>query len=561
MDAISVIRGLPREARDGELVALDVEMFKQDENRLHRPHGTFACISAAFRGGEVYQLEEVSRLPDLFERIRKGRWVFHNAAYDIRQLRRFITIEQRQVWDTMLVDLGLFGGWFENFKLGDLYRRWTGKILDKKLRSEFGTQSHMTDAMSQYAALDALVTLDIADAQAAYAVEQKLSLQHYWLIDEPCIWAIIDMPPARINTDGWLELAKFHEQEGIRIQDGLGFNVYSHTQTQAALKKLGLVVKNTNKKDTLMPLERTLISTGKTKEAQFVRKILDARIYRKAASTYGKEWVDENVEPGGFVYGDYWTIGTRSSRMACSKPNLQNIPTRELPIFRKLFIPTFEGGAMSVADCWQQEVCVLAWMSKDKNLLQALKDKRDLHQETADDFGINRREGKDINLGLGYGMSAKGLALRLGISITEAEYGIRRRNQRYPEVRDWGENQRESAFKKDYVETSLGRRLWINRYDRQWERHSINLPIQGTAAEHTKMWFIMCHQFCRDEGIPFRIPLVVHDELLADVEQSEIPAWGGLLGTSGVEAGNKVVQGFDMTIQVSTGDSWGAKQI
>ena len=565
---VSYVKGLPlRDAYEGELVALDLEMFSQSEGRLHRPHGTFACLSVSFERGldgtdlaqHNYLIEEVHDLRELLHRIRLGKWVFHNAGYDIRQLRRFVDIPQRSVWDTMLIEAGLFSGWYDSYGLADLYRRWTGNVISKELQSEFGKVSTLSDQLRAYAIRDSRSTLEIAVAQNAYISSQGFSIKHYSLIDEPCMWAIMDMSPARIDVDGWLKLAEFHEAEGLRIQEELGFNVYSHTQTKAALKSAGIIVRSTNRKDVLGPTTRKLRAEGKNTGADYLQKVIDARVFRKAASTYGKEWVDQHVEEGGLVYGDFWTIGARSSRMACSNPNLQNIPTRELPIFRKLFISRFDKGVIHVADCWQQEVCILAWFSEDKNLVAALRERRDLHQETADDFRLSRRDGKDINLGLGYGMSAQGLAKRTGISLNEAEAGITLRKQRYPDVMAWGDRQRKNAFAQDFVETSTGRRLWINRYDRQWERHAINLPIQGTAADHTKLWFVLCHQFSRSERIPFRIPLVVHDELVADVPLGENEQWKGLLASTGALSGKEVVPGMDMSIGVQVGESWGAK--
>ena len=245
--------------------------------------------------------------------------------------------------------------------------------------------------------------------------------------------------------------------------------------------------------------------------------------------------------------------------MACSNPNLQNIPVRQGPQFRKLFISSHPRGRMYVADAWSQEVCITAWFSKDKKLTEDLMAGIDLHQQAADDFGLNRRQGKDINLGLGYGMSAWGLASRTGMTQAEARRGIMRRNQRYGGVVAWNEKQYAKAVALEYVETSLGRRLWVNLYDRQWERHAINLPIQGTAAEHTKLWLVGLHDYCKTEGLEFRIPLVVHDEIVADVPSGEGRLWRSKLAEFGRMGGEKAVPGFPMKANIVSGRNWGAQ--
>ncbi len=114
---------LPPEAKDGELVSIDIEMFGQTRARLHRPHGQFACISISFGRGETYQVYLQSELRETLHRLRRGQWILHNSLYDIRQLRRFIDIPQRPIHDTFLIEKALFGGWYLGFALGDLSRR------------------------------------------------------------------------------------------------------------------------------------------------------------------------------------------------------------------------------------------------------------------------------------------------------------------------------------------------------------------------------------------------------------------------------------------------------
>jgi len=313
-----MIKGLPRPAAKGELVSLDLEMYNQDVERLHRPHGTFACLSISY-GRETYQVYDIPDLRRSLKLIDKGEWALHNSLYDLRQLRALIgNIPQRVVWDSMLVDQGLYGGWFGHFALEDLHRRYLAKPLPKSIVSEFGERTSMTLPMQRYAAKDAEVTLQIAKLQKAGIEEDGISMRHYFEIDEPMIWSILDMPKVCIDVDGWLKLAKFHQHEGERLQIKLGFNVYSSEVTKLAVEKMiGFEIKDTNAKETLEPLTRTLKRSGRLTEAKFVELILKARQFRKAAETYGQSWVDQHVEPGGFVYPDWKNNGTETARMSC----------------------------------------------------------------------------------------------------------------------------------------------------------------------------------------------------------------------------------------------------
>lgn len=148
-----------------EFVSLDVEMWGQDEKKLHLPHGTFACLSIAYSGG-VYQLTSPEQAEHAMKMLRDGLWVMHNSTYDLTQLRRYFTINPRKIWDTLLVERVLWGGYYNFFGLDDLARRYLDVRLDKDVRAGFAEQrTHMTKQQSEYAARDAVVTLKIAEKQ------------------------------------------------------------------------------------------------------------------------------------------------------------------------------------------------------------------------------------------------------------------------------------------------------------------------------------------------------------------------------------------------------------
>ena len=109
-------------AKKGEFVGLDIEMMGQDAARLHIPHGEFACLSIAYSGG-IYQVTSIAEAQHTLQVVKAGQWVFQNALYDLRQLRRFFNISPRPIWDTMLVERVLWGGYYSAFALDDLGRR------------------------------------------------------------------------------------------------------------------------------------------------------------------------------------------------------------------------------------------------------------------------------------------------------------------------------------------------------------------------------------------------------------------------------------------------------
>jgi DNA polymerase-1 len=202
----------------------------------------------------------------------------------------------------------------------------------------------------------------------------------------------------------------------------------------------------------------------------------------------------------------------------------------------------------------------MAWYSDDEDLREALLSGRDLHQETADDFGLDRRGGKDINLGLGYGMSPEGLASRVGISLDEAIEGIEKRNARYPMANQWMKKMRRSSFRLGYSTTAVGRRVWINPHGSQWERNAVNNPIQGTAAEQIKLLTVQNHEACEALDLEFGVSLIVHDEVVVDSPKGLVVKHKKIIKDAGSYAAFHTVPGMPMPIGMVTGKSWGAKK-
>src|SRR3990172_486813 len=126
---MKIIKDLPRPAKNGELVSLDLEIFQQDVTKLHRPGGHFACLSIGYLDGTVYVVQDQKDVPATLDRIQNGHFCIQNSLYDLRQLRRGAKIKPRPIWDTMICKQDLFGGWYSRFDLANLTRRWLREQL------------------------------------------------------------------------------------------------------------------------------------------------------------------------------------------------------------------------------------------------------------------------------------------------------------------------------------------------------------------------------------------------------------------------------------------------
>jgi DNA polymerase-1 len=410
--------------------------------------------------------------------------------------------------------------------------------------------------MIQYAAMDAYYTLKVKQAQDAEIDKRHYDNRTYLEIDEPNIWAVLDMKPIKVNTKRWLEMAVEFEQRGRELEGELGINVNSHTQVKAyILKTLRKTIDNTE------------AQTLEGLQSDVADKILLARQYRKATSTYGEKWVQNNVEADGLVYADFQVSGAETGRMVCSSPNLQQLPARKIPEYRKLFVSS--KGKLIIADIQAQEPRCLAYLSGDKVLRQVFDDKQDIHLSVAkavfQDDTITKSDprrdiGKVINLATSYGMTAKGLAERLRISEDEAQKFLDNYFAKFFGVRMYIDRQRDLARRFEYVESITGRRVWINPYNFQWENNAANSPIQSSAADFTKMWMNTFWKLCQEEEMEFPVCLVVHDELVLDVQVEHVDLYKDMLDWSAKHTADTLFSGMEFPIEIHVGTSWGSKK-
>ncbi len=267
--------------------------------------------------------------------------------------------------------------------------------------------------------------------------------------------------------------------------------------------------------------------------------ILEHRRLSKLVSTY-LDALPKKVHPlTGRVHTSYNQAVTATGRLSSSDPNLQNIPirTNEGKIIRRAFIakPHYR---LVTADYSQVELRIMAHLSEDPRLLQAFQNNHDIHQATASEiFGVaidevtaeQRRQAKAINFGLIYGMSAFGLAKQLDIARSEAQTYINRYFERYAGVLAYMEKVKDKAKQLGYVETILGRRLYLPEIQsknvarqKAAERIAINAPMQGTAADIIKIAMNNLHTWLKQSDVRGSMIMQVHDELIFEIHEADV---------------------------------------
>lgn len=302
-----------------------------------------------------------------------------------------------------------------------------------------------------------------------------------------------------------------------------------------------------------------------------IEKILAYRQWTKLKSTYMDGIAPLIDREDGRVHTSFNQTATATGRLSSSDPNLQNIPVRrqEGRHIREMFEPGQGYDLLVSADYSQIELRVLADMSQDENFLRAFRHNEDVHARTAAEvFGVAvedvdselRRKAKAVNFGIIYGMSDFGLAQDLHISRKEAKEYINKYFAKCQGVKAFIDKVVTEAHDNGYVVTKFGRRrdlpeIRSNNFQRRSlaERMAMNTPIQGTAADIIKLAMIRTYKALQEAGLKSRMLLQVHDELVLEVPQEELPQVKDLLKQSMEQAAELQVP---LTIDINAGKNW-----
>ena len=362
----------------------------------------------------------------------------------------------------------------------------------------------------------------------------------YFEVELPLVYVLADMEKEGICIDEQFldELNKKYtkELESLTKQiyelAGEEFNINSPKKLGSILfERLGLSDKGNKKHSTSVD-----VLEGLRKEHPIIDIILKYRTIAKLNSTYV-----EGMKPfikDGKIHTTFKQTNTVTGRLSSNEPNLQNIPirTKEGKILRKMFVASPKHVLLS-ADYSQIELRLLAHYSGDKNLIDAYKQNKDIHTETASKiFGLaynevdddKRRMAKAVNFGIIYGISPYGLSNNTGVSVSDAKNFIEAYFQMYPTIQSFLQSSVEMAKQKGYVSTLLGRRrniteIYSTNHNTQMfgERAAMNMPLQGTASDIIKLAMLKVFNTLKERGLKSKLILQIHDELILDVLEDE----------------------------------------
>lgn len=353
---------------------------------------------------------------------------------------------------------------------------------------------------------------------------------------------------------------------------GEGFNINSPRQVGEMLfDKLGLKGKKKRGKNKNSTSAEVLASLAE--DYEIARLILEYRKYSKLKSTYTDSLPSLISSKDKRIHTTYNQTVTTTGRLSSSNPNLHNIPirTEEGNKIRQAFVPTDRENYMILsADYSQIELRILAHVSGDENLINAFNSGIDVHTITASKvFEVPveevtkemRYKAKAVNFGIVYGQSKYGLAKSLGIKADEADNFINKYFETYPGIKEYMFNMVALVEKQGYVETIFGRRRYLeneinstNTMTREFaKRAAINQPMQGSASDLIKLAMIDFAKSLKEHNLKSKMIIQVHDELVVEVEKSELEQVKELILKS-MELGQPLK--VPLLVDINAGESW-----
>lgn len=476
--------------------------------------------------------------------------VGQNMKYDIIMLARYGAEVRGEMFDTMVAHYVIQPELRHNMDyLAEIYLNYRTIHIEELIGEKKKGQKKMSDLTPQeiykYACEDADVTLKLKNILEK-ELQEKNDEKLFREIEMPLVpvLAQMEMNGARIDTAA---LKNISEELSAKMQAieteiyalaGTEFNISSPRQVGDILfNRLQLIEKAKKTKSGQYSTSEEVLESMRHKHP-IVEKILDYRGLKKLLTTY-VDALPQLINPEtGKIHTSFNQTVTATGRLSSSNPNLQNIPVRDENgrEIRRAFIPD-DGCLFFSADYSQIELRIMAHMSGDKGMVEAFRSGEDIHTDTAakvykvpaaEVTKAMRSKAKTANFGIIYGISAFGLAERMGVDRREAKELIDEYFKTYPGIKAYIEKSVDDAKRNGYAETLFHRKRFLpdinshNAVVRGYaERNAVNAPIQGTAADIIKVAMINIHNRLKREGLKAQMIIQVHDELDFNVPKNE----------------------------------------
>jgi len=526
--------------------------------------------------------EVVEKLRPFFENETIEK-VGQNLKFDLKILKKYNIQVKGPLFDTMIAHYLINPDMRHNMDvLAETYLGYQPQsiteLIGKKGKNQLSMRSVDLAKQTEYAVEDADITFQLRN-HFANELEKGHLTDLYQKVELPLVRVLADMELAgiRVDTEFLGTLSKTLSEDIAALEkrifeiSGEHFNLASPKQLGTVLfEKLKLVDKPKKTKTGQYSTAEDVLSYL-AKDHEIIKDILNWRSLQKLLNTYVDALPKEVNPHTGRVHTIYNQAVAATGRLSSNHPNLQNIPIRTLrgQEVRKAFVPKNEDFVLMAADYSQIELRIIASLSQDPSMMDAFKNKEDIHASTAAKvFNVplsevtreQRSNAKTVNFGIIYGVSAFGLSNQTDLTRTESKELIETYYKTYPQLRKYIADQVNFARENGYVETVLGRRRYLKDINSRnqvvrgaAERNAVNAPIQGSAADIIKIAMLNIHKRMLEENLRSTMLLQVHDELVFDAYKSELELLKKLVKQ---EMENAYQLNVPLVVDIGIGDNW-----
>jgi DNA polymerase-1 len=574
---VAALSKLPAIGFDTETTDLSPYRGRLRLLQLAAPDGVRIVDLNRFADGDVKQSAELAPLRELLSAPRPVK-IAHNAKFDAKWTKHTLGVELGGVFDTLLASQIISAGDQEDrHGLEAVAARYLNETIDKAERLSDWNVAELSDAQLQYAAIDAAVLLPLREKMIERLKAEDLV--RCAQLEFECVLpvAAIELSGIYLDKERWREQLAIVEKKRATLAEELqemlaeesvqgslfgpqraDINLDSHIQLTKALKRLGIEVPDSTRNWKLQPL---------AEKHEEVKKLLEYRTVQKALTSYGENILSEINPVTGRIHADFRQIGAPTGRMACTNPNIQQVP--HAIEYRRCFRAP-AGRKLIISDYSQIELRILADFTGDRGFIDAFNSGADLHRVTAaqvfnvklEDVTVEQRSfAKRLNFGVVYGIGAQRFATMTGLSQTEAEDILRRYFATYRALDAWLRDAARQAVREHTAPRTVAGRLARFRFDSEdrqavslAQRNGKNSPIQGSSADILKRALRLLHDKLHDTSAC--IVNIVHDEIVVEAAADQSKEIAQKVEDAMCAAGEEYVKRVPVKVETEISDEW-----
>ena len=550
---------------------LDIETDNTNGSGLDVFSSKIVTVQILLPTGEKRIYKDPPKLDNIKPLLETNLVIGHNLKFDSKFLKHHLGIILYNIYDTYLAEIVLSGGLYVGkqgvLKLSDLVFKYCGQRLSKEEQQGFRYGVPLTNEQKQYAINDLKYLPEIFKQQ-----QDKIKLLG--------LGDIIDIEMKALPAIVWLELSGIFVDKNRLKELQKQIDIKRHEAKQSLYEMSGTSKINLNSSQQLIielhrlgiPVENTQYTELANFDYPIIKKLIEYKAAEKLLNTFVLKLPNYINKKTDRIHADFFQIGAKSGRLSCTKPNLQQQPSKTLPEWRTIFKAAV-GNKIITVDYSQIELRILAQVSQDDEYIRAYKENTDLHKLTAskifkkpiDEVDItDRNMAKTVNFGIVYGMGALGLQENLkgaGIEIAENEATeiIKEYFEAYPGVAKCLRDISAQGLKSLKVRSISGRLMKFESPKNRKERSSIkreskNLPIQSLCADMIKI--AMNNIFLQLEPKGVKFINTVHDELVFECTEAQAEEVKDIVKEEMEKAGTLFLTDVPCIAEVTISDTW-----